>query len=173
MERTVFQSNKMIPIVILAVIVIGSIVGYFQMNIPIWIVPIVLVVGGFVIFGMFKTKLVIEDGFIRYEKLGGGDEVDLKKVSQIVMREVETIVNKESPHDRDRFHNQEDVKLGTIRINNNEQPINQERQVEKIIYVLDAEGRTIFSMPANAVRFTERRRFAEAIHAVNPDIQVF
>lgn len=173
MDRTVFQPNRVIPIVIFAVVIIGSVIGYIQMNLPIWIIPIALLVGGFVVFSMYKTKLVIEDGFLRYEKLGGGDEVELSKVSHIVMREVETIVNKESPHERDEFMNRTDVNLRTIRISDNIRPVDQERKVEKIIYVLDADGRTIFSMPANVVRITERRRFAEAINAVNPNIQVF
>jgi len=169
--RTVFQPNKIIPIVILAVLVIGSFVAYLQLDFPIWIVPIVLVVGGFVVFSMSKTKIIIEDGFLRYETLGGGEEVDLNKVSQIIIREVETIVNKDAHHDR--VEPQEDVKLGTIRIGGQDQPVNQERQVERIMYFLDADGRTIFSMSANALRFSERRRFAEAVNAVNPDIQVF
>lgn len=152
MERTVFQSNKMIPIGILAVLVVGELV----------------------VFSQSKSKLVIEDGMLRYQTLRGGDEVDLKNASEIVIREVETIVDKSSPHDWDAFYDWEDVKGGTLRIGgNNSRPVDQERQVQKIIYIIDHDGRTIFSMPANMVRFTERTRFAEAIHAVNPDIQVF
>lgn len=173
MERAVFQSNKVILIAIITAIFIGSIIVYLQTDLPIWIIPIVLVAGVFFIFASIKTKLVIEDGMLRYEKLTGGDEADLQKVSHIVMREVETIVDN-SPMNHSQHNREEDVKFGNIRINNNnQQQVDQERKVEKLIYVLDDSGRTFFSFPANVVRFTHRTRFKEAIQAVNPDIQVF
>lgn len=172
MNREVFQSNKIILFIIIAAVYIGITIAYFQANFSIWILPLVFIAGIFIIFTSLRTKLIIEDGILRYEKLGGGNEVELKNVSEIVMREVETIVDKSN--EQRPFQDQGgDVKLGSIRINNNQQHVDQERKVEKIIYILDGAGRTIFSFPANVIRFTERTRFKEAILAVNSNIQVF
>lgn len=46
MGRTVFKPNRVIPVVIFAVIVIGSVIGHLKINFPIWIIPIALLVGG-------------------------------------------------------------------------------------------------------------------------------
>lgn len=172
MNREVFQSNKIILFLIVAALCIGMTIAYFQADIPIWILPIVFIAGIAFIFSSLKTKIIIEDGLLRYEKLMGGEEVELKGVSQIIMREVETIVN--NSHERHAEENQGgDVKLGSMRINHKQQHVDQKRQVERIIYILDEAGRTVFSFPANVIRFTERTRFKEAVLSVNSNIQVF
>jgi len=167
-DREVFQSNKFIVIGIVVAIVIGLTIVYFQTDLPIWILLIVALVGVFVIFSSMKSKVVIEKGLLRYEKIGGGEEVPLNKVSQIVKREVETIVNRNKDGETVQGGG---ISIGKLKIN--QQNVNQERQVEKIFYVLDKEGRTFFSFPASLIGFRHRTRFREAVQAVNPDIDVF
>lgn len=172
MNREVFQSNKIVLFGIIGAVFVGAIIAYIQVRFPIWILPIAFAVGGLIVFSSLKTKIIIEDGKMRYEKLGGGDEVDLKNIAQIVIREVETIVDK-SQNQPGVQSQGSDVRLGQVRINHNEQNVNQERQVERIVYVFDLEGRTVFSFPASLIRFTQRSKFREAIHMINPAIEVF
>lgn len=174
MDRAVFQSNKVILFGILGIVVIGMTVAYFNIHFPVFILPIVYVIVIFIAITTLKTKVVIEDGMLRYEKLFGGEEVELKHVAQIVVREVETIVDnhKNDPSRHSLDDRNVDVKFGNIRINDGPR-VDQERKVEKIVYVIDEMGRTMFSFPAGVIRFTERKRFREAIQHVNPNIHVF
>lgn len=172
MTREVFQSNKIILFLIVGAVCIIATGVYFQADFPVWILPIVYIVGFFIIFSSLKTKIIIEDGRLRYEKFGGGEEVDLKNVTQIIVREVETIVDRNSKHESNE-HQGGDIRIGGISITGNQRNVDQERKVERIVYVLDLEGRTVFSFPANTIRFTQRAKFREAIHMVNPTIEVF
>lgn len=164
MDREVFQSNKMIAFITVIVIFIGVTIAYLKADFPIEMFAVASIFGVLFLLPALKTKLIIEDGMLRYEKRGGKEEVELAKVSQILAREVETIVNKDN--EPSSFQSSG----SRIKFSNN---LNQERQVQKVIYILDGAGRTILSVPANLVGFTQRIRFKEAIHAVNPNIEVF
>lgn len=172
MNQEVFQSNKVILFLIVGAFCMIATVVYFQAEFPIWILPIVYIVGVFIIFTSLKTKVIIENGKLRYEKLGGGEEVDLKNVAQIIVREVETIVDRNSKHESSQ-HQGGDIRVGSISVTGNQRNVDQERKVERIVYVLDLEGRTVFSFPANIIRFTQRSKFRDAIHIINPNIEVF
>src|SRR5690625_2895180 len=151
MNREVFQSNKIILFLIIGAICIVATIVYFQAEFPIWILPIVYIVGIFIIFTSIKTKIIIENGKLRYEKLGGGEEVDLKNVAQIIVREVETIVDRSSKNESSQ-HQGGDIRIGGISITGKQRNVDQERKVERIVYVLDLEERTVFSFPANIIR---------------------
>lgn len=172
MDREVFQSNNLILFLIIGSLFAGMTIAYFQADLPIWVLPIVLVIGIFIIFSSIRTKLVVEDGQLRYEKLIGKEEVELKRVSQIVVREIETIVNKSSNHDSN-LNQGSDIKRGSVTINSNHHHVDQERKIEKYIYILDEAGQTFFSLPANLVSSSQKARFREVVHAVNPNIEVF
>jgi len=121
------------------------------------------------IFGLLKTKLVIEDGVLRYEKIIGGEEIALKNVAQIVTREIEVITTTSHADNHNQNHNQSQG----LSFGRNQQAVNQERSTQKVIYVLDDAGRTFFSFPAGFITRKDRQRFQDAITAVNPNIQVF
>jgi len=171
LSREVFQTNKYIVIGIVSAIFIGITIFYFQVDFPILVLPIVAVIGLLVIISTIKTKVVIENGFLRYEKIGRGEEVDLKKVGQIVTREVETIVDRKTDR-TDRTSQNSGFSKGKFGINNHHN-VDQERKIEKVVYVIDKEGRTFFSFPGNLIGFRQRTRFREAVQAVNPQIEVF
>lgn len=170
MNREVFQSNKIVAVSMTAVVFIGVTIAYLKAGMPIWIFAIAFVFGLLLIIPAFTTKLIIEDGMLRYKKIFGGEEVELENVSQIVIREVETIVD--SNQHSSFQESSSGIQAGGLMIGNQQQT-NQERQVKKFIYILDDVGRTMFSIPANIVGFTQRTRFKEAIHLVNPNIDVF
>lgn len=164
-EQEVFKANFFMTFILPIIITVGILVVYFAVDgIPPWILALLIIPVVFAVTGQ-RTKLIVENGMLRYEKVFGGEEVSLKNVSQIMMREVETIIDKNP----DSFTNNQQRQS----INRNVNQVNQERKVEKIFYVLDESGRTIFSFPANMVSFRDRRRFEEAISASNPNIQVF
>ena len=142
----------------------GFLVFYFQSDMPAWALLLVGVITFIIVVSSLKTKLIIEENILRYEKVFGWDEVSLDKVSQIIMREVETIVEKDPSSSRDRQRKDFDMQGHRV---------NEERQVEKIIYVLDESGRTYFSFPARMIGLRNRTRFKEVIHGVNPNIEVF
>lgn len=164
MDREVFQSNKMIAFITVVAIFIGVTIAYLKAGFPVGVFAVASIFGVLFLVPAFKTKLIIEDGMLRYEKIGGKEEIDLVKVSQILTREVETIVNRDNESSSSRNSGNK------VRFSNT---ANQERQVKKIIYILDETGRTIFSVPANLVGFTQQTRFKEAIHSINPNIEVF
>ncbi len=172
MSNETFQANKFVVIGIVIVVCAAFIFAYFVSDLPIWVIPIVAGMGAVIVVSSIKTKVVIEDGLLRYEKWGGGDEVPLARVSQIVTREVETIVNRTVSGSSSHGSNTGGVTLGKIRLGNNEN-IEQERSTEKVVYVLDEAGRTIFSFPASMIGFKHRTRFKDAVNAVNPKIEVF
>lgn len=164
MNQQIFKTNFFMAIILPIIIVIVILGIYFIADdVPLWIlllliIPLILAVAG------QKTKLIVDNGVLRYEKVFGGEEVSLKKVSQIIIREVETIVNK-TPDTSNNNH--------SPGINRNVNHVNQERQVEKVFYLLDESGRTIFSFPANLIGFRDRRRFEEAVTAENPNIELY
>jgi len=164
MDQEVFKANFFIAIIlpiIITVVILG--VYFIADNAPYWVLSLLIIPVIFAVAG-HKTKLIVEKGVLRYEKVFGGEEVSLNKVSQIVIREVETIVER-SPNSINN------TQKSGLNINVNQ--ANQERRVEKIVYLLDGSGRTIFSFPANLVGFRDRRRFEEAVITVNPNIEVF
>lgn len=119
------------------------------------------------IFGLLKTKLVIEDGVLRYVKIIGGEEIALKNVAQIVTREIEVITTTSHADNHNRNQSQ------GLSFGSNQQAVNQERSTQKVIYVLDDAGRTFFSFPASFITRKDRQRIQDAITAVNLNIQVF
>lgn len=172
MNNETFQVNKFFVIGIVGVVCAAFTVAYFLSDLPIWVLPIVLVIGALIVVSSIKTKLVIEDGLLRYEKWGGGDEVPLARVAQIVTREVETIVNRTVSESGTHGGNTGGVTIGKVRLGNR-QNLEQERSTEKVVYVLDEAGRTFFSFPASMIGFKHRTRFKEAVKAVNPRIEIF
>lgn len=163
MGQEVFKANFFMAIILPIIITVVILGIYVVSDVPPWVLVLLIIPVIFAVAG-HKTKLIVENGVLRYEKVFGGEEVSLKKVSQIVIREVETIVNKNPDH----FNNNQ--RPGFTR---NVNQVDQERKVEKLYYVLDESGRTIFSFPANLVGFRDRRRFEEAIIAENPNIELF
>lgn len=160
MDQEVFKANFFMAI-ILPIIITTVILGIYAVtDVPPWILALLIVPVVFAVAG-HKTKLIVDNDVLRYEKVFGGEEISLKKVSQIVLREVETIVNKNPDH----FNNHE--RPGFTR---NVNQVDQERKVEKLYYVLDESGRTIFSFPAGLVGRSNRQRFEESITAINPTI---
>lgn len=174
MSREVFQANKIVLFVIMGVVFVGVTIAYLNSIFPVFVLPIVFVIGLFIIISSMKTKLIVEDGMLRYEKLFGGEEVELKRVSQIIIREVETMVSNSTS--QSVFNEQDnatsEIRVGNVRLSSG-QNVDAERKIEKVMYVQDASGRTIFSAPANLVGFSQRKRFREAIHKDNPNIHVF
>lgn len=160
-QQEVFQSSKIWFIIIFGVAFVGVTIATFVVELPLWASVLVLVIGVSAVLGAIKTKIIVHDSFLYYDTLfGRKEEVDLKKVPQIVIREVETIVDRTEPttqttHNR-RVH-----------------AVNEARQVSRIMYVLDKDGRTIFSFPASLIRFSDRNRFRQAVQAVNPEIETF
>lgn len=164
MEQSTFKTNPIFSIGLPILITAALLVAYFVVkDLPPWILFLLIVPVVFFVTGL-KNKIVIADGHLRYEKVFGKQEVPLNKVAQIVMREVETIVDtRSSPNDNS---------MRTNRHGHN-QPINQERKVEKLYYILDDSGRTFFSFPARLISFNNRQSFEDAVRAVNPNIEVF
>ena len=170
MNEQVFKQS-IIGGIVISVAIVGVFIFFFFMQsvtnpflFLILLLPIVFIIG------LQKTKLVIEDGVLRYEKIVGGEEISLKNVAQIVTREIEVITTSHADnHNHNHNHNQ---KKG-ISFGNNQQAVNQERSTQKVIYVMDEAGRTFFSFPASLVTRKDRQRFEEAVTAVNPNIQVF
>ena len=113
--------------------------------------------------GLLKTKLVIEDDVLRYEKIFGGEEISLKNVAQILTREMEFI---NTSNLSDFNHNR---KQGLSQ----NMAVGESRSTQKVVYVMDDTGRTFFSFPASLVTRKDRRRFEDAVTAVNPNIQLF
>lgn len=130
--------NKLIIFMIVIAIFVGVTIAYLKADMPFWIFAIGSLFGILFLIPAFKTKLIIEDGMLSYKKLGSGEEVDLKKVSQILTREIELIVNKNNNQSAFEDSGEE------IRINDNQLHADQERQIPKNIYILDGSGRTIF-----------------------------
>lgn len=163
MDQEVFKAN-FFSAIILPIIITVAILGIYVIadDVPFWLLLFLVIPILFAVAGQ-KTKLIISDGVLRYEQVFSKEEVDLKKVSQIVIREVETIVEKNS---HSVNHNQ------SSGLQRNINQVNQERKVEKLFYLLDESGRTIFSFPANIVGYRDRRRFEEAVITVNPNIEV-
>lgn len=177
MSREVFQSNKIILFLVVGVIYGAVIYGYLKTVFPLFVLPIVFVIGLFIIFSSLKTKLIVEEGMLKYEKLFGGEEVELKKVSHIIIRQVDTRFNDSTNqtvfHENDSSPKPENtIKIGKVSVTG-VQSANSDGKIEKIMYIQDESGRTIFSLPANTVRFTQRDKFREAIHRENPNIEMF
>lgn len=157
MDNEVFKVNPFLAIILPLLITVGILIVFFVADVPPWILVLLIVPIIFAVTGQ-KNKLIIRDGILRYEKLFGTQETSLHNVTQIVLREVETIVDKD-PSQRDRNKHQS---VGSV---------NQERKVEMIFYVLDESGRTIFSFPANLISIRDKRRFEEAVSAINSNIE--
>ncbi|MBO1910254.1 hypothetical protein [Sporosarcina sp. 6E9] len=167
MQPQIFKANLLVSVVIPIIIAVVIVALYFtNESMPAWTLLLLIVP---VIFSaaQLKTKLVIEKDLLRYEKLFGGNEVSLNNVSEIVTREVETIVERNQQHDNHH------VRPSGLSFSSNQMnPVNQERKVERLVYVLDASGRTHFSFPAGLIGFKNRQNFIDAVNAANPNITV-
>lgn len=164
MGAAVFKTNPFTAIG-LPILITGVILGIYFMvgDMPPWILLLLIVPIVFAVTGQ-KNKVIITDRHLRYEKLFGSDEVPLDRVAQIVIREVETIVdNQSNSNNRSLTSNQR----------GQHQPINQQRKVERLYYVLDDSGRTFLSFPTRLIGGQQRQRFEDAILAVNPNIELF
>lgn len=167
MDREVFQTNKMILFVIIGIVFVGLTYGSLVYDLPIFFLGLFCVIAVFIVLSAIRTKIVIENGILRYEKVIGGEEVALKHVTQIITREVETIVNHVNERQVSKRRGGKIIGVGFGQEN-----VDQERKVEKVMYILDETGKTIFSVPANLVGFTQRARFKEAILKENPAIEI-
>lgn len=171
MERIIFTENKLITYaIVFGIATIATLLFVFMDNIPILVLPVAYLISLFIWITSIRTKVIIENGSLRYERLIGGEEVALQDVAQIVQREVETIVDKNRDGERSRRSGR-GMRIGNVRFGDGK-PVNEEREVKKIIYVMDEAGRTIFSFPANVIRFSERQRFREIVQKSNPKIRV-
>src|SRR5699024_5598789 len=135
--------------------------------------PIAYLISLFIWITSIRTKVIVENGLLRYERLIGGEEVSLKSVKEIVQREEVTFRYKGSKTKTTRTGRSKpttrrtnDTTLKSIRIGNfrigESDAMNEEREVKKLIFVIDEAGRTIFKFPANVIRLSERQRFREA-----------
>lgn len=160
MDQHVFKKNNFVAIILPLIIAVIILVAYFKItDLPPWILVAFLIPVFMIIHGQ-RTKVIIGDGLLRYEQVFRDEEVLLKDVAQIITREVEIIVDRnEHSQPRDGFS-----------IDTNQ--VNQEREVQKVVYVLDESGRTFFSFPASLISRKDRTRFQEAVTTINPDIRV-
>ena len=104
------------------------------------------------ILSALRTKLVIENDQLRYQKVFGAEEVSLKDVSQIA------------------------TKVVGIKLSNRLTLIsegNQNSDSETHIYVSDETGQTFFTFPEGLIRVKDRARFKELVTNVNPNVKVF
>lgn len=164
MDQEVFKTNFFMAIILPIIITVVILSIYLIADgVPTWVLAL-LIIPVFFAFAGYKTKLIVENGMLRYIQVFGFDEVSLNKVSKIVIREVEAIVN----INPDSFNNNQSSSSNRIVMQRN-----QERRVEKFFYLLDESGRTIFTFPANLIEFRDRRRFEEAVTYANPNIELF
>lgn len=169
MNEEVFESNRVVIFSVVVILNIGLIIAYFMTDFPLWFVLVALPVSILIGISTMKTKLIIKDGHLRYETWTGGEEVDLMNVGQIVTREVETVRGRTTGPSGTGTQ-PSGISVGSVKLSSAE---DQERQTEKVIYIIDQDGRTFFSFPASMVGRKHRTRFREGIHAVNPEIDVF
>ena len=146
MNEQVFKQSIIGGIVISVAVVGVFIFLFFVQSVTNPFLFLILLFPVIFILGIQKTKLVIENDVLRYEKLFGGEEISLNTKNQ----------------------NRSGISFG-----GNNQAVNQERSTEKVVYVIDDAGRTFFSFPAGLVTRKDRSRFEEAVTAINPNIQVF
>ena len=98
MQPQIFKANLLVSVVIPIIIAVVIVILYFtNESMPAWTLLLLIVP---VIFSaaQLKTKLVIENDLLRYEKLFGGNEVSLNDVAESDKREIETIVDR-NQHD--------------------------------------------------------------------------
>lgn len=147
MNQEVFKTGMIKSIILPVLIATVLLVVYFSVDdIPTWILIFLIIPIVFAIAGQ-TTKLVLEDDMLHHYSgilVKNVDKVPLHDVAQIVTRVVES--------------------WGT---NTDGQ---SELQREKVTYVLDAEGRTIFTFSADLISGANRQRFVEGIHNINPNI---
>ena len=163
MNQQVFKQS-LIGGIVISVVIVGVFIFFLTtadnfnpLLFLILLLPVVFIIG------LQKTKLVIEDDVLRYEKLGGSEEISLKNVSQIITREIEVITT----NNLNTFnHNRKQDSIQNMRPGT-------ERSTQKVVYVMDSTGRTFFSFPASLVTRKDRQRFSDAVAAVNPNIEVF
>lgn len=160
MDQQIFKANTFIALILPIIIAIGILVAFFNISsLPVWAL-VALIIPAFIAIHGHRTKVIVDDGILRYEQLFKSEEVELKNVSQIVTREVETIVDRRHdashPNEFGAGHNH----------------VNQEREVKRIVYVLDEAGRTFFSFPASLIGGKKKLSFKESVTNVNPEIQV-
>ncbi|MCZ2256946.1 hypothetical protein [Sporosarcina sp. G11-34] len=167
MNQQVFKQS-LVGGVVLSVAILGVFIFFYfgQGNISPMLFLILLLPVLF-IFGLLKTKLVIEDGVLRYVKIIGDEEIALINVAQIVTREIEVITTTSRADNHNQNQNQ------GLSFRSGQQAVNQERSTQKVIYVMDDAGGTFFSFPASFITRKDRQRFQEAVTAVNPNIEVF
>lgn len=111
MSRTVFRENIFISFIVFIVMVVLAIILYVKLELPIIVVPIVILIAFSIFIPAIRKKVVIEDGTLRYEKIGKTESVALQEVSQIVRKEQLTYVDKHiSSHDNEK--NSGNIKLG-------------------------------------------------------------
>src|SRR5690625_743060 len=127
MDQEVFKANFFTAIILPIIITVVILGVYVVTDMPPWVLALLIIPVVFSIAG-HKTKLIVDNDVLRYEKVFGGEEISLKKVSKIVVREVETIVNKNTDH----FNSQQAP--GSTR---NVNQVSQERKVEMFYYILD------------------------------------
>lgn len=170
MEKEIFKENFVGPSLLVLVIIGIAVVSITKFSLPWWGGLLALFVAGFIILLYLKSKVVIENGEIRYEKLGSIDEVALKHVHEIITREVETIVDKSNNHGR-KTSGGGSITIKGVTLGGG-QAKNQRREVKRYMYINDYDGRTIFSFPAKMIGRLHRRRFIEAVHQYNPNIEI-
>src|SRR5699024_9513553 len=135
MQEEVFQVNKSVQYAFI-IVIIGVFIGFIiYSELPTLFVLVPILIGAIIIFSIAKTRILISEGTFYYEKIGRIDRVALKDVAIIMQREVETIVETDSNTSQNRQHNRGQFTIGN-------RPTNQERKIERIIYLLDKKERT-------------------------------
>lgn len=167
MGREQFTSSKWIIYCVFGISAIFFAIAFLLTDIGVWPLLLVIFTGALFIYFSSKSKLVIEEGQLRYEKIIGKEEVELKNVAKIVLREVETIGSPPLTAQTNREISREDMNFLHDRFHT------QERKVEQIVYVIDEYGHTVFSFPGSLIKWSERARFRQAVHKYNPKIEVF
>lgn len=168
MQGEVFQVNKSLQYAFI-IVIIGVFIGFIiYSELPILIVIAPILIGAIIIFSIAKTRILISEGTFYYEKIRRIDRFALKDVAIIMQREVETIVETDSnaSHNRHRQDNRDQFTIGN-------RPTNQERKIERIIYLLDKKERTFLSFPANLIQVKDRDRFIQTVHEVNPEVEIY
>src|SRR5690625_4799507 len=94
MNRVVFRPNIVITFIIFIAMVILSVFLYVKLDFPMITIPIIVLLAFLIFIPAVRNKIIIEDGVLRYEKIGRTEFADLKRVSQIVKKEEITYVDK-------------------------------------------------------------------------------
>lgn len=166
MNSEVFKGFKFLEVGITLALFCVFLALYSKVGIPTWALFFIAIPCFIIILSALKTKVVIEDGSLRYERLGRVEKIELEKVTEILIREVEEFVNE----DGNTINDSAGITIGNIRLSNSTQE--QKRVVKKIIYLMDKEDQTFFSFPASMIRHKDRLRFIEAVKTVNANIKI-